>query len=246
MKYYILASGSSGNCAVIQSDDEFIVLDCGCSATYLKNAFASINLDYHQAKAVLITHFHCDHLKQTRMFCESTFYAPFKIESVSQKFIEPYQPFQVGRFTILAMLLSHDCNPTVGYIITDGKETLVQLTDSGYVSETNKELIKGADYYIFESNHDIEMLKHTSRPPILIERILSNHGHMDNNYAANVLNDVISDKTKEIILAHISREANCYQLAYDVTNNIIRKNHPDFVNLYIKAIEQFEIYQGGH
>ena len=41
------------------------------------------------------------------------------------------------------------------------------MTDTGYVSQKNMEYIKNLDYYIFESNHDIEMLMNTRRPLFL-------------------------------------------------------------------------------
>ena len=77
------------------------------------------------------------------------------------------------------------------------------MTDTGYVSQKNMEYIKNLDYYIFESNHDIEMLMNTRRPLFLKNRIFGDKGHLNNEYSAHVMAQVIGENTKEICLAHL-------------------------------------------
>ena len=72
----------------------------------------------------------------------------------------------------------------------------------------NLPLIKNPDYLIIECNHDISMLLKTNRPFELKERIMSEHGHLCNEDSAIAAISISGDKTKEIILAHISEEAN--------------------------------------
>ena len=74
------------------------------------------------------------------------------------------------------------------------------MTDTGYVSQKNMEYIKNLDYYIFESNHDIEMLMNTRRPLFLKNRIFGDKGHLNNEYSAHVMAQVIGENTKEICL----------------------------------------------
>ena len=243
MHFHILASGSKGNCAVVTSGDDSIIIDCGPSVSYLKDAFAKIGLQWEKSAGLLITHSHSDHIKSVTMFSRLPVYAPFPILSLqNERIIDPYKPFKVGCFTVVALVLSHDCDICVGYVITDGRETLVQLTDTGYISQANLQLIKGADYYIFESNHDPEMLMKTSRPDWLKRRILSDSGHMSNEYASDILSRCLSERTKQIILAHISEEANDYDLAYYTLKNLLISRHQYRKDLYLKAVRQFEIY----
>ena len=56
-------------------------------------------------------------------------------------------------------------------------------------------------YYIFESNHDIEMLMQTSRPVYLKQRIIGDCGHLCNEDCANIISEVMTPRTKEIVLA---------------------------------------------
>ncbi len=243
MHFHILASGSKGNCAVVSSGDTHVIIDCGPSVNYLKSGFEQIGLDWQKCDGLLITHSHTDHIKSVQMFRHLPVYAPFPILSMqNERIIDPYKPFTIGCLTIVALVLSHDVDICVGYVITDGSQTLVQVTDTGYISQANLQLIRGADYYIFESNHDPEMLMNTSRPDWLKRRILSDSGHMSNEYASDILSRCITERTRQIILAHISEEANDYDLAYYTLKNLLLSRHQYHPKLYLKAIRQFEIY----
>ncbi|MBE6103666.1 MAG: MBL fold metallo-hydrolase [Erysipelotrichaceae bacterium] len=246
MEYFVLASGSKGNCTVVRSGNEFIVIDCGTSKRYLKNSFEKIGLNYLEAEALLVTHEHSDHIKQVEMFDPIPVYSPCEIRSIrDERPVEPLEEFEVGCFHILPIPLSHDTRDTVGYIISDGKETLVSVTDTGYVSHNNKELIKNADYYIFESNYDTVMLMSSARPPYLKSRIISDSGHLSNEQSAEILADVIGPRTREIVLAHISQECNTRDIAYQNLIDTFESYNIDPRSYRIHAAGQYEIYQGG-
>ena len=90
--------------------------------------------------------------------------------------------------------MSHDCENTVGYLIECGNEKLVYVTDTGYIKKEVKDYLKDADYYIFESNHDIEMLMQTKRPVYVKQRIINDYGHLCNEDSAHILSEVISEE----------------------------------------------------
>ncbi len=247
MKFTILASGSKGNCAIIESKSTKIIIDCGTTMTYLKKSFAEVGFDYKSADGILITHSHSDHIGQIKMFRDLDVYSCFSISGIQKWYqVVPNQVFRIKDLTILPLHLSHDAElVTVGYIIFDGEETLVQMTDTGYVSDKNLNLIKNATYYIFESNHDPEMLMKTSRPFLTKQRIASDYGHLSNEDAAKVLCQCVNEDTKEIVLAHISQEANTYQLAYATAKSALSECGKLRDDLKLKAVEQYEIYEGG-
>jgi phosphoribosyl 1,2-cyclic phosphodiesterase len=76
-----------------------------------------------------------------------------------------------------------------------------------------KGIIKGADAFIFESNHDVEMLRMGRYPWSVKRRILSDVGHVSNEDAALAMAEVITDNTKHIYLAHLSQDNNMKELA---------------------------------
>ena len=87
------------------------------------------------------------------------------------------------------------------------------ITDTGYVSDRMKGTIKNSDMYVFESNHDVEMLRMGRYPWSIKRRILSDVGHVSNEDAALAMADVIGDQTKRIYLAHLSQDNNMKEIA---------------------------------
>lgn len=242
MHFTILASGSKGNCTVIDSKDTRIILDCGSTKNYLSDCFKKMDFDYHHADGLLITHAHKDHISQIKMFTDIEIYSPIAFVGIKSRIIKPLEIFKIKDLTILPIPLSHDCEKTVGYIIFDGQETLVYMTDTGYVSNRNAELIKHADYYVIESNHDPQMLMQTKRPMMIKKRILSDNGHLSNEDSALLMSRCINGNTKEIILAHISQEANDLSLAYNTMLNTLKDKGVYSQDIFIKTMEQFEMF----
>ena len=101
------------------------------------------------------------------------------------------------------------------------------MTDTGFISEKNLEVMRNADYYIIESNHNIKMLLQTNRPAELKQRILSDFGHLSNEDSALYMSELIGDKTKEIALAHISEEANYNEKALGTYLRILKERIVD-------------------
>ena len=246
MKFYILESGSKGNCTVVRGKSTMLVIDCGGTRKYIREKFGLIGLDYRKADALLITHEHTDHIQQLKMFSEVDIFSPCKLGDYDVNIIQPYQQFQIGEFSILPLALSHDVAHVVGYIITDGEETLVSVTDTGYISHLNEQHIANADYYIFESNYDTGMLMSSDRPVHLKVRIISDSGHLGNEDSARVLSRVTGERTREIVLAHLSQECNTEEIALATLKRVFNENGRDCGGYKIAAARQYEIYEGGH
>lgn len=246
MEYYVLASGSKGNCSLVVSKDTKILIDCGCSKKYIRESLMKIGYTIEQLDALLLTHSHSDHIRSVEMFADVPVYAPFEVMNRRDEIdVVPYQSFQIGTFTICPLPLSHDAGPTVGYVFKDEHEKLVYVTDTGYFNEQNISYVENANYYIFESNHDIPTLMATNRPQFLKARILSNYGHLCNEDAAAILSRIMGENTTEVVLAHISQEANTQKLAYDCFVQELHLVGFPIQQLKIHAAGQFELYYGG-
>ncbi len=240
MRYYLLASGSKGNCCVIIGESTQIVIDCGSTKRHLVASFKDINIDYRQIDALLLTHAHNDHISQVKMFIDTKIYAPFNLVDIKHSSVIPFEKFKVKEFEITPLALSHDCDITLGYIIENKHEKLVYITDTGYLRQDYYDLIANADYYVLESNHDVKMLMASNRPYPLKRRIISDNGHLDNESCADILVKVRGKKTKEIVLAHLSEVANTPDLAYET----IRKKVKD-EKITVKVSGQYKIVEGG-
>jgi len=209
MKYTILCSGSKGNSTLIETSTTKILLDCGHSKRYLTQSLHNCGVHYHQIDAVVITHNHIDHVSQLKLFKDQAVYAPHLLkERPDTRVLIPYQWISIGDLEVLPLPLSHDAQETFGYVLKHQQESLVYITDTGYLKETDFEYLSNADYYIFESNHNVELLMQTQRPYPVKSRILSDNGHLSNQVSAAYLAQLVGLNTKSIHLAHLSSEAN--------------------------------------
>ena len=232
---------------MIQTSESLLTVDCGATKRLIKQGFLSLGAEPSMCDGLFLTHSHIDHIKSVRLFQGVKTYATFDVlDRHADVEIVPYEPIHLKDVTITPLALSHDSPDTVGYVFEADGEKLVMVTDTGYVSTTNRAYIRNADYYIFESNHDVDMLMKTNRPMHLKYRILGDNGHLCNEDCASVLCDVIGDKTKQIFLAHLSEEANTRELAYRaLTKEMGRRNLP-MHHLRIEALAQFETVHGGN
>ncbi len=242
MDFALLASGSKGNCFVLKSAKTTIMIDCGSTKKHIKDSLAKLALSFEDINHLLITHDHSDHISQINSFKKANIYAPIELDDIKRINVKPYESFMIEDIKITPIALSHDASFTVGYILECDKEKLSYITDTGYLSEKNIELIKGSNYYILESNHDVEMLMATKRPLYIKSRIYSDRGHLCNESSAEIAAKVINSKTSIIILAHISEEANSREKALKVMEERLKDKK---YKIKIASAGQYEMIRKG-
>ena len=242
MDFALLASGSKGNSFVVKSDKTVLMIDCGSTKRHILKSLDTLNLELDDIKTLLITHEHSDHISQINMFKNKKVYAPISLDDIEVHKVTPYESFKVKDIEVTPLPLSHDASFTVGYILKSGNEKLSYITDTGYVSEKNIEMIRGSNYFVLESNHDIEKLMQTKRPLYIKSRIYSDRGHLCNENAAEILNKTITSKTKIVILAHISEEANTRELALKVVSDKLKDRNN---KIHIGSAGQYEMVRKG-
>ena len=245
MRVDLLASGSKGNACLVRDENTCILIDCGGTKKYLMNALAEASVSLNDINALLITHDHSDHISQIKHFRDLTIYSPVEIVDTETLHVEPMKKFTVGSFTILPLALSHDALHTTGYVMENGKEKLVYITDTGYIKESYLPFLQDADRIVLECNHDVDMLMQSRRPQYVKARIYSDEGHLCNEDCADILARILSPKTKTIFLAHISREANTRELALETVCRRLRGVQGINKDLVICAAGQFEPLTGG-
>ncbi|MDF9866548.1 phosphoribosyl 1,2-cyclic phosphodiesterase [Bacilli bacterium PM5-3] len=202
MNIYNLSSGSKGNATLIECDNFNILIDAGGTKKYLINSLAEIGKSINDIDMVLVTHFHTDHSKNLNYFSNEIIYSQ-KIEhkSLGLNIDNDFYGISIKPFA-----LSHD-ESCLGFQIKENNETYTHISDTGYIKNEYISLISESDYLYLEFNHDIQMLRESNRPAHVKKRILSDKGHMNNQDAAIVLAKG-SNKLKEVLIAHISEEAN--------------------------------------
>jgi len=247
IRYLILGSGSKGNATLIYDEDTLFQIDMGLPKKTLLGGLSAIGREPSTLCACLFTHDHSDHVGTVCYLPETTkLFAP-KDTVMTRCFneITPLSPLDFGAFHITPFSVSHDANNPVGYLIENRGERLVYVTDTGYLSEESLSLVKNADYYIFESNHDLSMLEKSHRPQSLKLRIHGDHGHLSNSESACYMAELLGEKTKEIVLAHLSEECNTPEVALSCYQRIFAKREILFDSQHIRCAKQYESVGGG-
>lgn len=246
MKVLVIQSGSKGNATLVIDKGRVLLIDMGISLCALKDALKSEKLNLMNINATLLTHEHSDHtagicyLPPLPIYCTKETYNGSNVVEIL-----PYQSFMIEHFEITPVSTSHDVKNPLGFVIKNDKEKLVYITDTGKVLSKTSVKIKNADYYVIESNHDEEMLLATNRPWFLKQRILSNKGHLSNTQSATAMTKVIGPKTKQIILAHLSEEANDPDVALKTYAKIFENAKINQENIEIFCANQHFMVKGG-
>lgn len=229
MKVVILGSGSKGNCTYIETKTKKILIDAGLSLLQIKNRLAQKGITFSGVDLVLITHEHTDHIhylssilnktKATLCINEATFYDANRhlsgaLTHERVRFITQDKKYTVDELSFIPLALSHDATNCFGFILREiTKEendniTYASITDTGYVPSRYYNILSTVSVLLIESNHDVVMQKNSGRPWVLINRVLSERGHLSNEQCCDVLKQVASKHTKRVIFGHISEECN--------------------------------------
>lgn len=238
MNIAILASGSSGNSLYIESEQKKILVDAGLSGKKITSLLAEVGRKPDDLDAILVTHEHRDHIHGVGVMARKyklDIYANEKTWAAMDPMIgnvplEQKQIFEMGKVLTLGDLdiesfgVSHDAAAPQFYSFHKNDKSFVMLTDTGYCSDHVRGVIRNADAYLLESNHDLEMLRMGPYPWNLKQRILGDHGHLSNEDGALVAADIIGDKTKRIYLGHLSKENNLKELAHLTMENTLREH----------------------
>lgn len=246
MEYHVLASGSKGNATFVYEHHTGILIDCGITRKQLDFKMNELGFSEKDITYVFLTHDHYDHSKNIHTFDQDKVYtARGNIKGLDRAHtLVPYRTYSFGDFTVEVLKISHDATNPIAFIIR-GDESLLYMTDTGYVSKKNRALIHNLNYYIIEANHDIQMLMNTKRPLFLKNRILGDTGHLNNEYSALLMCEVIGEDTKEITLAHLSREANTKELALQTYADVFKAHQIPFDLSNIKVADQVNVISGG-
>lgn len=248
MKIAVLASGSKGNCTYIETEQTKSLIDVGMSNLYIENRLIDLGINPDTIQNIFITHTHVDHIAGLKVFLKKhhpTVFLTMKMYEELRQTVtfENYQIIDddvVIQDTVVSNFkTSHDTEDSVGYIFTNKDKSLVYVTDTGYIQDKNLKKIINKDIYIMESNHDVKLLMDNPHYPYQTkQRILSDRGHLSNKDSAYYLSNVVGDKTKYIVLAHLSEQNNTPDLAKETLLETLTKHHQAIEHILIAEQNQ--------
>ena len=231
MRFTTIASGSSGNCTYIGSENTHILVDAGISKKRIEEGLGELDLSLRDINAIFVTHEHTDHIAAIRMILKKhdipVYATGGTIEGIREsdkkgeidfsEFVRVYadQPVTVGDMIINPMRISHDALEPCGYRIFCGGKKIGVATDLGCYDEYTVRSLEGSDALLLEANHDVRMLQTGPYPYRLKSRILGDKGHLSNDKSCELLLRLLHDGMKGVFLGHLSKENNMPELAYE-------------------------------
>jgi phosphoribosyl 1,2-cyclic phosphodiesterase len=251
----ILGSGSSGNCALVESDRTKILVDAGLSCRQIGERLAVLGKNVAALDAILLTHEHSDHARGLKRLCASCQIPVFANKltaealvsdtefgpngDVSWRIFTTGHAFSVGDFEVEPFSVPHDAQDPVGFVLSHAERRITFLTDLGHATKLVIERARNADVLVLEANHDVKMLQDDChRPWSLKQRILSRHGHLSNEAAAALAETVTTERLQHIFLAHLSRDCNRPQLARDAVATKLDRLGAQHIALTVAAQDE--------
>ena len=229
MRLCSIASGSSGNCIYVGTDATHLLVDTGISGKRVEEGLKSLSLTGRDVDGILITHEHSDHISGlgviSRKYGIPIYSTKGTLEAIASMKNGPDPAlfheikedvrFVIKDMTVYPMRISHDAAQPVAYKFGFADKRIAVCTDIGVFNDYTVECLKGMDALLLEANHDVNMLQVGPYPYYLKQRILGDRGHLSNENAGRLLNRILTDKTKTIVLGHLSQENNHPELAYE-------------------------------
>ncbi len=223
MEVHVLASGSDGNCTVIESDGEAIMIDAGISCRRIFELMEVEGVDRDMVKAILITHEHSDHVSGAGATARKlgvpivanmrTFDAS-NLGNVQHWVYKSNSCIDIGQFHVTPLPTSHNAvEPNCYLTEVDDRKVLV-ATDTGKLTFQIEHALAMADVALIEANYDRDMLVNGPYPPSLKSLIGSERGHMCNVDTAKAIKRTQDQNPhRQIFLAHLSRTNNTADIA---------------------------------
>ncbi len=237
MRYASLASGSKGNCHALTDGDRTLLIDAGISYLQIRTRLETLGWSMDALKAVAFTHEHSDHIAALPMLVkhtdcailatEDTLKAMCRIKDVAvpaHRWIPlcPGHALDWEGWRILPFSTPHDAVDPVAFRIEAGHMAAGVVTDLGHPTALVADHCMDLDLLALEANHDVQMLREGSYPPVLKARILSRVGHLSNEAMAELLAKIRSPRLRTVVLAHLSEQNNEPDLARFAAEEVLR------------------------
>lgn len=231
VQFTILGSGSSGNCAYLETAESRLLIDAGLSARQIRNRLLTIGRTPEALTGILITHEHSDHIQGLAVLA-AKLNVPIYCNRLTKEAIEQQlrqgigcnifstgASFDINDVRVDTFSVPHDAYDPVGFLLHTAAGKIGFLTDLGHATKLVIERVRTANVLVLEANHDLKLLQDdTKRPWSIKQRILSRHGHLSNKAAADVAEQVMSGEMRQIFLGHLSGDCNRPELAFQTVN----------------------------
>lgn len=235
MEITALASGSAGNCYLVRTEKNAILVDAGISCKRICERLGLLGVEPQELGGVIVSHGHVDHIKGVGVLSRK-FKAPvwmnegtWKEAGASIGEVHRLEIFRTGRlfqtagFRIHPFSIPHDAADPVGFRISQNGFAVGIATDLGVVTNLVTNVMAGVQVAVVETNHDPVMLRDGPYPWELKQRVAGRRGHLSNADGASLLQRIFSDQLQAVMLAHLSETNNQPELALGTAQGVLKE-----------------------
>lgn len=229
-----LGSGSRGNATLIRSDDALLLIDCGFTIKETERRLALLGHEPRDITAILVTHEHSDHIKGVGPLARKYQLPVYLTHGTGQyhglkktaalEAINTNKVFSIADIHITPVTVPHDAREPCQFVFRHKQQTVGVLTDLGSITPHIIEQYRHCDAMMLESNHCLHMLSTGPYPPSLKQRVAGQWGHLNNQQAANLVQQLDCERLQHLVISHISEKNNTAQLARTAIADIFGDN----------------------
>lgn len=241
MKVDILASGSSGNCIALTTNESTILIDAGIAKTKIEKRLLEVGIVPTNVEAIFVTHAHSDHVKglplankyNIPVYASRGEWKSIKgvdaglmYETSEDGHLFNFDGLSIPQIKIVPFDVHHDAYEPKGYFIQSANYKVSICLDTGRVDTSMLSAMRNSDIYIIEANHEPRMVEASNYPNSVKARILSHVGHLSNEQTATALRELVRGKGERIYLTHLSSKNNLPTLAkMTVKRELLKKGY---------------------
>lgn len=206
IKFKCLGTGSKGNCYLLETESETLILDCGIPK---KEIIEGLDYNVKKIKGVIVSHEHKDHLLAEKDLFAFDVWKPFESKKLNQK-----RTF--GNFEVQSFELPHNGTQNCGFYIKVDDQKILYMTDFEYCKYNFKNL--NINHMIIECNYD----EVDSELPNYRHKIL---GHCSLETCKNFIEVNYTDRLKNVILVHMGQFPYTYSELLEKFKSIANKTN---------------------
>lgn len=233
MRVWTFASGSDGNCFLVESEGTRLLVECGRPLREIVRYLEHARLTPAELDGILLTHAHGDHARSARSVSDrfgvpvyasqGTLDSRTLYDAPLGRVVASGAPFQVGEILVRPFAVPHDCREPLGFRFESHSGQVCITTDLGWVPDSVRAHFADLDLLVLEANYDPHLLASGRYPARLKARVAGYHGHLSNAEAGAAIAACGDRAPRKVWLGHLSENNNTPRHALATVGGVLRK-----------------------
>jgi phosphoribosyl 1,2-cyclic phosphodiesterase len=234
VQVWSFASGSDGNCYLLESEGTTLLVECGRPYTQIRDLVEGVGLDLDAVAGIVLTHAHGDHCRSARHLSQThripiyasrgTLGALTLEDQTLARPLDSGKTYSIGQLDVKPFAVPHDCREPLGFRFESDTGRAAIATDLGWVPAAVGRQFRDLDLLVLEANYDPHLLHTGTYPYFLKQRVSGTYGHLSNAAAAEAIAACRDRAPGAVWLAHLSEHNNSPKHALQTVGRILRRH----------------------